>query len=52
MMKNHQKCIEVMSLALGLMQYSHKEALALAYYITKNVEKELASIFESVLKEL
>lgn len=39
MMKNHQKCIEVTSLALGLMNYEQKEALALAYYITKNVEK-------------
>lgn len=39
MMKNHLKCIDIMSLALGLMQYSQKEALALAYYITKNVEK-------------
>ena len=51
-MKNHQKCIEVTSLALGLMHYEQKEALALAYYITKNVEKELASILESVHKEL
>ena len=33
-----------MSLALGLMQYSQKEALALAYFITRNVEKELSSI--------
>jgi hypothetical protein len=38
-MKNHQKCIEIMSLAIGLMAFEETEALALAYSLVKNVEK-------------
>ncbi len=51
MMKNHQKSIEIMSLATALMVYDHNEALALAYSIMKNVEKEFSNIFESLKKE-
>lgn len=51
MIKNHQKCIEIFSLANGLMNYDQIEALALAHLIMKNVEKELTSILESVRKE-
>lgn len=39
MMKNHQKCIEIMSLAVSLLGYEHNEALAIAYPILKSVEK-------------
>ena len=34
------------------MEYDNKEAVSLAYLIIKNVEKDLGSIMESVLKEL
>jgi hypothetical protein len=52
MVKNHQKCSEIMSLAVGLAGYEQGEALALSYTIMKNVEKELTNVLESVRKEL
>jgi len=52
MMKNHQKSIDIMSLAIGLMNFEQEEALALAYMIIRNVERELHNIMESVRKEL
>ena len=39
MMKNHQKAIDIMSLGIGLMGFEQDEALALAYLITRNVER-------------
>lgn len=34
-----------MSLATSLLTYDYNEALAIAYFIMKNVEKELLNIF-------
>lgn len=51
LLKNHQKCIEIMSLAISLAGYELTEPLALAFLILRNVEKELASILDSLRKE-
>jgi hypothetical protein len=51
LIKNHQKCIEIMSLAVSLAVYELSEPLALAYFFTKNLDKELAAILDSVRKE-
>jgi hypothetical protein len=37
--KNHQKCIEIMSLAISLSVYESNESLALSYLFIKNVDK-------------
>ena len=49
--KNHQKCVEVMSLAISLSAYENIDALALSYLFIKNVEKELTAMQESARKE-
>ena len=44
--------MEILSLAVNLMFYEQTEALALAYFLLRNIEKELNTILESAKKEI
>ena len=50
LVKNHQKCIDVLSLAISLAAYEQSSALALAYMILRAVDRDLATILDSLKK--
>jgi hypothetical protein len=52
LIKNHQKCVDIFSLAVSLAIYEQPEALALATLLVRNVDREMVSIQESVKKEI
>jgi hypothetical protein len=44
--------VEILSLAVSLISYEQTEALALAYFLLHNIEKELTAILDSARKEI
>lgn len=50
LVKNHQKCIDVLSLAISLTAYEHSSAFALSYIILRAVDRDLATILDSLKK--
>ena len=49
--KNHRKCIEIMSMSLEVAQYFTPDSIAVAYLLAKNVEREFLILRDSIQKE-
>ena len=50
--KSHNKCIDLVGMALETAQYSCREAVIIAYNLVKIVKSELLTMHESMTKEV
>jgi len=51
LLKNHAKCSTLNQMILDIFRFEHPRSLYIAYYLFKNIEKEIASLSDSLKKE-
>lgn len=51
LLKNHAKCVTLNQMILDMFRLEQQKSVYIAYFIFKNIEKELGALSESLRKE-
>lgn len=51
MLKNHAKCVTLNQMILDMFRLEQQKCVYIAFYLFKNIEKELGTLAESLRKE-